>query len=112
MTLEQLVTEDYVLLYLHGGSCKSNVPSFPWLKRCYQMLDRRLRKSLKNVYMVHPTFWLKSLLWMSRPFISSKFWRKLVYVKNLEELYSLLPSVETQAVPDKVKIFDVAHFKK
>lgn len=112
MTLEQLVTEDYVLLYLHGGSCKSNVPSFPWLKRCYQMLDRRLRKSLKNVYMVHPTFWLKSLVWMSRPFISSKFWRKLVYVKNLEELYSLLPSVETQAVPDKVKIFDVAHFKK
>lgn len=72
-----------------------------WLKlinllrsfRCYQLLDRRLRKSLKNVYMVHPTFWLKSLVWMSRPFISSKFWRKLVYVKSLEELYSLVPSV-------------------
>lgn len=32
-TLEQLVTQDYVLLYLHGGSSKSNVPSFPWLKR-------------------------------------------------------------------------------
>lgn len=34
-TLEQLVTEeeDYVLLYLHGGALKSNIPSFPWLKR-------------------------------------------------------------------------------
>lgn len=68
-TLEQLVTEDYVLIYLHGGSTRSNVPPFPWLKKCYQLLDRRLRKSLKNLFMVHPTFWLKSIVWMSRPFI-------------------------------------------
>lgn len=68
-TLEQLVTEDYVLIYLHGGSTRSNVPPFPWLKKCYQLLDRRLRKSLKNMFMVHPTFWLKSIVWMARPFI-------------------------------------------
>lgn len=68
-TLEQLVTEDYVLIYLHGGSTRSNVPPFPWLKKCYQLLDRRLRKSLKNLFMVHPTFWLKSIVWMARPFI-------------------------------------------
>lgn len=68
-TLEQLVTEDYVLIYLHGGSTRSNVPSFPWLKKCYQLLDRRLRKSLKNLFMVHPSIWLKSIVWMARPFI-------------------------------------------
>uniref|UniRef100_A0A8D8KQ05 Protein prune homolog 2 n=1 Tax=Culex pipiens TaxID=7175 RepID=A0A8D8KQ05_CULPI len=107
-TLEQLVTEDYVLVYLHGGSSRNNVPPFPWLKKCYQLLDRRLRKSLKNLYMVHPTFWLKSVVWMARPFISSKFWRKLVYVKTLEELYQLVP-VERAAVPDKVKNYDCRH---
>jgi prune family protein 2 len=32
-TLEQLVTDDYVLVYLHGGSTRGNVPSFPWLKK-------------------------------------------------------------------------------
>lgn len=32
-TLEQLVTEDYVLVYLHGGSNRGNVPPFPWLKK-------------------------------------------------------------------------------
>jgi len=32
-TLEQLVTDDYVLIYLHGGSNRRNVPPFPWLKR-------------------------------------------------------------------------------
>lgn len=68
-TLEQLVTEDYVLIYLHGGSTRSNVPPFPWLKKCYQLLDRKLRKRLKNLFMVHPTFWLKSIVWMARPFI-------------------------------------------
>ncbi|ETN66863.1 bcl2/adenovirus E1b 19-kda protein-interacting protein [Anopheles darlingi] len=104
-TLEQLVTEDYVLVYLHGGSSRSNVPPFPWLKKCYQLLDRRLRKSLRNLYMVHPTFWLKSVVWMARPFISSKFWRKLVYVTSLENLYRLVP-VEKAAVPDKVKLYD------
>ncbi|XP_050073028.1 protein prune homolog 2 [Anopheles maculipalpis] len=104
-TLEQLVTEDYVLVYLHGGSSRGNVPPFPWLKKCYQLLDRRLRKSLRNLYMVHPTFWLKSVVWMARPFISSKFWRKLVYVTSLEELYKLVP-VEKAAVPDKVKNYN------
>ncbi|KFB50773.1 AGAP005565-PA-like protein [Anopheles sinensis] len=67
-TLEQLVTEDYVLVYLHGGSSRGNVPPFPWLK-------------------------------------NSKFWRKLVYVRSLEELYKLVP-VEKAAVPDKVKHYN------
>lgn len=104
-TLEQLVTEDYVLIYLHGGSNRRNVPPFPWLKKCYQLLDRRLRKSLKNLYLVHPTFWLKSIVWMSRPFVSSKFWRKLVYVQTLNELTSLV-AIEKAAIPEKVKQYD------
>ncbi|XP_022221835.1 BCL2/adenovirus E1B 19 kDa protein-interacting protein 2 [Drosophila obscura] len=104
-TLEQLVTDDYVLIYLHGGSNRRNVPPFPWLKRCYQLLDRRLRKSLKHMYLVHPTFWIKSLVWMARPFVSTKFWRKLIYVKSLEEL-GLHVVVEKAAIPEKVKQFD------
>lgn len=100
-TLQQLVTEDYVLVYLHGASNRKNSPPFPWLKKCYQLLDRRLRKSLKHCYIVHPTFWLKSLIWMTRPFISQKFWRKMVYVPSLEELYQLVP-VERNSIPDKV----------
>ncbi|GAB0092647.1 uncharacterized protein DMENIID0001_076570 [Sergentomyia squamirostris] len=105
-TLEQFVTDDYVMIYLHGGSCRSNVPPFHWLRKCYQLLDRRLRKSLKTLYMVHPTFWLKSIVLMSRPFISSKFWRKLIYVNNLDELYTMVPMMERAAVPEKVKNYN------
>lgn len=103
-TLDQFVTEDYILIYLHGGS-NHTVPPLPWLKKCYHLLDRRIRKSLKNLYMVHPTFWLKSVVWMARPFISSKFWRKLVYIRTLDDLYQIVP-VEKAAVPEKVKIYD------
>lgn len=56
--------------------------------------------------MVHPTFWLKSIVWMSRPFISAKFWRKLVYIRSLEELFEIVPAVEKAAVPDKVKNYN------
>ncbi|XP_053954785.1 uncharacterized protein LOC128860984 [Anastrepha ludens] len=107
-TLEQLVTEDYVLIYLHGGTNRRNVPPFPWLKKCYQLLDRRLRKSLKNMYLVHPTFWIKSIVWMTRPFVSAKFWRKLVYVKSLDELAKHV-IVEKAAIPEKVKQYDARH---
>ncbi|XP_055321936.1 caytaxin [Sitodiplosis mosellana] len=106
-TLDQFVTEDYILIYLHGGS-NHTVPPLPWLKKCYHLLDRRIRKKLKNLYMVHPTFWLKSVVWMARPFISSKFWRKLVYIRTLDDLYQIIP-VEKAAVPEKVKIYDRKH---
>lgn len=32
-TLQQLITDDYVLIYFHGGSNKNNVPPFRWLKK-------------------------------------------------------------------------------
>lgn len=31
-TLDQLIAEDYVLIYLHGATTRGNMPSFAWLK--------------------------------------------------------------------------------
>lgn len=77
-----MVADDYILIYLHNGggnvdsgnapstcSTVNNMPTFSWLKRCYQMIDRKLKKNLKGLYLVHPTFWLKTLIIMSKPFI-------------------------------------------
>lgn len=68
-TLEQLITDDYVLVYLHGGASRTNAPTFHWLRSCYQLLDRRLRKSMRTLYVVHPSVWLKSMVVLMRPFI-------------------------------------------
>lgn len=104
-TLNQLVTDDYVLVYLHGGTPKDCIPTFSWLKRCYQMIDRKLKKNLKALYLVHPTFWLKTLVIMIKPFISSKFSRKMHFISSLAELYDILP-IEEASIPDKVKQYD------
>ena len=84
-TLDQLVAEDYVLIYFHGATPKSCIPRFSWVKNCYQMIDRRLRKNLKRLYLVHPTLWLKAAVLMCRPFIrfriiSRKLWPQLIIV--------------------------------
>lgn len=104
-TLDQLVTEDYVLVYLHGGTAKDCMPTFPWLKRCYQMIDRKLRKNLKRLYLVHPTFWLKTIVFMTKPFISSKFSKKLAFINSLAELFDILP-LEVASIPERVKQYD------
>ncbi|KAF5283872.1 hypothetical protein FQA39_LY04692 [Lamprigera yunnana] len=106
-TLERLVTDDYVLVYLHGGATR--LPAFTWLKRCYHMVGRRLRKNLVHLYLVHPTLWIKTMLFMAKPFISSKFSRKITYVINLKELFGRIP-LECNAIPDKVKTYDSFHY--
>ncbi|CAH0716784.1 unnamed protein product, partial [Brenthis ino] len=104
-SLERLVTDEYVLVYLHGSAGRRRMPSFTWLHECYKLLDRRLRKSLKHLYLVHPTFWLKSFVLVAKAFVSSKFLRKLTYVKSLKELLEKVP-VEPNAIPEIVKQYD------
>ncbi|KAL0267762.1 UNVERIFIED_CONTAM: hypothetical protein PYX00_009937 [Menopon gallinae] len=108
-TLDQLVTDDYVLIYLHGATSRSCMPKFNWLKQCYQMIDHKLRKNLKGLYLVHPTFWLKTLVVMTKPFISSKFSKKLFFIYSLNELYRTIP-LEQASIPDRVKKFDGMKF--
>ncbi|XP_023930608.1 protein prune homolog 2 [Lingula anatina] len=68
-TLELLVAEDYMIVYFHGATPKNRMPSLGWLKRCYQMIDRRLRKNLKKLLLVHPTLWLRTVVFLTKPFI-------------------------------------------
>ncbi|CAG2115816.1 unnamed protein product, partial [Medioppia subpectinata] len=58
-TLHNLIADDYILIYFHNAGLSTlgnNMPTFGWLKRCYYMMDRKLKKNLKGLYLVHPTF--------------------------------------------------------
>ncbi|XP_037079873.1 protein prune homolog 2-like isoform X2 [Pollicipes pollicipes] len=101
-TLDELVSDNYVLVYLHGATDSGRAPPFGWLRRCYQLIDRRLRKNLQCLYLVHPTFWLRTVVALTRPFVSSKFSRKLRYVSGLRELSDMIP-MNHVVIPDKVK---------
>lgn len=40
-SLELLVAEDYMIVYLNGATPRRKMPGIVWLKRCYQMIDRK-----------------------------------------------------------------------
>jgi hypothetical protein len=40
-SLELLVAEDYMIVYLNGATPRRRMPGIGWLKKCYHMIDRR-----------------------------------------------------------------------
>nr|XP_020482625.2 bcl-2/adenovirus E1B 19 kDa-interacting protein 2-like protein [Labrus bergylta] len=104
-TLELMVAENYVIVYLCVGGQKDKLPGISWLKECYTTIDRRLRKNLKGFYVVHPTWYIKALVTIIKPFISSKFSRKLQFVDTLQDLSLFIPTEHVQ-IPDCVQQYD------
>ncbi|CAN9504545.1 unnamed protein product [Ophioblennius macclurei] len=90
-TLELMVAEDYMIVYLNGATPHRRMPGLGWLKKCYQMIDRRLRKNLKSFIILHPSWFIRTILAITKPFISAKFSSKIKYVNSLDELEQLIP---------------------
>ncbi|XP_057692602.1 BCL2/adenovirus E1B 19 kDa protein-interacting protein 2 isoform X4 [Corythoichthys intestinalis] len=110
-TLELLVAENYMIVYLNGATSRKKMPTVGWLRKCYQQIDRRLRKNLKSLIIVHPSWFIRTLLALTKPFISSKFSQKIQFVYSLTELAALVP-MEYVSIPDCIKLFDEEKNKK
>ncbi|KAM9839110.1 uncharacterized protein ACBR49_017776 isoform 2-T2 [Aulostomus maculatus] len=104
-TLELMVAENYVIIYLCAGGQKDKLPGIGWLRECYTTIAWRLRKNLKGLYLVHPTWTIKALVTIIKPFISSKFSRKLQFVDTLQNLSHFIPTEHVQ-IPDCVRQYD------
>lgn len=61
----------------------------------------RLRKQLQHLYLVHPTFWVRTMLQLLRPFISRKFYRKVHSIRSLQELSTHI-SIDDDFIPAPV----------
>lgn len=103
--VDKLVVDDYVIVYLHSGAPRNSMPGIQWFHRFYRMIDRRLRKNLKHLYVVHPSFWVKTMFRLARPFISRKFYRKLHYISSLQ-LLSTHVSLDQVVIPQVVQSVD------
>ncbi|XP_049736369.1 bcl-2/adenovirus E1B 19 kDa-interacting protein 2-like protein isoform X1 [Elephas maximus indicus] len=104
-TLEVLVAENYLLVHLSGGTSRAQVPPLSWIRQCYRTLDRRLRKNLQALVVVHATWYMKAFLALLRPFISSKFTRKIRFLDSLGELAQLI-SLDQVHIPEVVRQLD------
>ncbi|KAL8559494.1 hypothetical protein ACOMHN_037158 [Nucella lapillus] len=105
-TLDKYVEQDYVLVYFHYGLNSRNKPKLSWLLQAYRELNRKYKKNLKMLYLVHPTNFIKVLWNIFRPFISVKFGKKLMYVNYLVELRNHLP-FDQLTVPVPVLEYDL-----
>ncbi|KAJ2757577.1 hypothetical protein IWQ57_007057, partial [Coemansia nantahalensis] len=57
--LDEFVENDYTVVLLASGA--QHTPGWGWLARAYRRLDRKYRKNVKNVYVVHPSMWARLL---------------------------------------------------
>ncbi|XP_063302795.1 rho GTPase-activating protein 8 isoform X1 [Pelobates fuscus] len=85
-TLDHYVENDYTVVYFHYGLNSRNKPSLSWLQSAYKAFDRKYKKNLKMLYVVHPTNFIKVLWNIFKPVISHKFGKKILYIKYLSDL--------------------------
>lgn len=86
-TLDPIVEQDFNLIYFHTNIQSRNKPSFSWLREVYSIFNRKYKKNMKRVFIVHPTFWVRTVLAFARLFVSRKVWRKVHYSGKLMDLY-------------------------
>ncbi|XP_070557590.1 protein prune homolog 2-like [Ptychodera flava] len=104
ITVDILSTAGYILVYFCGRSRKT-LPPVWWLKKMYAILDKRLRKSVSKIYVVHPSFWMKAALKVVQPFMNSKLIHKIQMVQSLAELKKLVP-MEFMYTPEEAITLD------
>lgn len=104
-TLEQHVEGAYTVVYFHFGLSSRNKPSLRWLQGAYREFDRKHKKNLKALYIVHPTSFLRVLWTVLQPLISHKFGKKVTYFNSLSELREHL-QCDQLAVPPEVVRYD------
>ncbi|XP_037308795.2 bcl-2/adenovirus E1B 19 kDa-interacting protein 2-like protein [Pungitius pungitius] len=104
-TLDLMVSENYLLVCLCAMVPRNKLPSMKWLHQCYASIDRRLKKDLKGLLVVHPAWYIKALLTVIKPFISEKFSTKIRFISSLQELSRLIPT-ESMQIPDVILQFD------
>ncbi|KAM3873563.1 bcl-2/adenovirus E1B 19 kDa-interacting protein 2-like protein [Diretmus argenteus] len=101
-TLDLMVSENYMLVYLCAEAPRNKMPPIKWLQQCYTSIHRRLKKDLKGLLVVHPAWYIKVLITVVKPFISEKFSRKICFIQSLQDLQEFIPT-ESLQIPDCIR---------
>lgn len=103
--LDPVVNKDFNVIYFHSNFSSNNKPPFAWLKEVYSIFNRKYKKNMKRIFLVHPTFWTKAVLWFAKPFVSAKVWKKFYYIQRLRDIYEYFDS-KTLSIPEEIIKFD------
>jgi len=62
-----------------------------WTLSAYNRLDRKYRKGIKKLFIVHSGTWTRIVLELAGRVVSPKFARKVKYIGTLSELAEYVP---------------------
>ncbi|KLO09943.1 RhoGAP-domain-containing protein [Schizopora paradoxa] len=95
--LDLFVESDYTVVFFAAGG--RNTPSWNWVWKAYRSLNRKYRKNLKRLYIVHSSFFSKMLFSLAGAVISPKFFRKITYIDTLSALSDHVPLTQIDIPP-------------
>ncbi|KAF9480037.1 hypothetical protein BDN70DRAFT_878065 [Pholiota conissans] len=95
--LNLYVEADYTIVFFAAAS--KHAPSWNWVWKAYRSLSRKYRKNLKQLYIVHSSFFSKMLFSLAGAIISPKFFRKIVYIATLSDLAKRVPLTQIDIPP-------------
>jgi len=82
-TLDQYVENDYCVVYFHYGLNSQNKPKLNFLYQAYRAFDRKYKKNLKALFLVHPTNFIRIVWQLFKPIIRSVYGTHGVQCKPL-----------------------------
>ena len=104
-TLDEPTRHPFVAIYWHAGVDRKNRPDVSWFREVYSIFTRFQRNNMKQLIIVHPTWYLRSAMYVLASFVSESFWSRLVYCYQLSELKQYIdPNGIT--IPDHVLQYD------
>ncbi|KAF5745440.1 appr-1-p processing enzyme family protein [Tripterygium wilfordii] len=98
---EPLIQKPYSIVYLHSAASLQIQPDMGWMKRLQQILGRKHQRNLDAIYVLHPTFHLKTTVFALQLFVDNVVWKKVIYVDRLLQLFRYVPR-EQLTIPDFV----------
>ncbi|ORY94038.1 Rho GTPase activation protein [Syncephalastrum racemosum] len=100
---DEFVENDYVLVFFSAPATFR--PPWLWLLKAYRALDRKYKKNLKALYVVHLVRSYRMIFDLANKITSPKFARKLHYYSTLQELYGAI-QLSSQFIPQQVIQYD------
>lgn len=98
---EPISQKPYTIVYFHSAASLQPQPDLGWMRRLQQILGRKHQRNLHAIYVLHPTFGLKTAIFALQMFVDNVVWKKVVYVDRLLQLFRYVPR-EQLTVPDFV----------
>ncbi|XP_042021956.1 protein GDAP2 homolog isoform X1 [Salvia splendens] len=103
---EPLIQKPYTIVYFHSTASLQIQPDLGWMKRLEQILGRKHQRNLHAIYILHPTFGLKTAILGLQMLVDNVVWKKVVYVDLLLQLFKYVPR-EQLTIPDFVFQHDI-----